>query len=69
MGALFGSVESFLDGSLLLLFFLVPVLGLLESLSLSFDGVSLSIFSRLRGEGDLPFRGWGVITDLFFIVA
>ena len=43
MGALLGSVESFLDGSLLLLFF-VPVLGLLESLSLSFDGVSLSIF-------------------------
>ena len=67
MGALFGSVESFLDGSLLLLFF-VLILVLLESLSPSSGGVSFSVSCCLRGEGDVPFRGWGMVTD-FFIVA
>ena len=44
-GALFCSVESFLDGSLLLLFF-VLVLGLLLFLSFSFDGVPSSVLCR-----------------------
>ena len=42
MGALFGSVESFLDGSLLLLFF-VLILVLLGSLSPPSGGVSFGV--------------------------
>ena len=66
-GALFCSVESFLDGSLLLLFF-VLVLGLLLFLLFSFDGVSSSVLCRWRGESDLPVRRWGLVTD-FLVVA
>ena len=67
MGALLGSVESLLDGGLLFLFF-VLMLVLLESLSPPPGGVSFGVSCRLRGEGDVPFRGWGMVAD-FFIVA